>query len=164
MSDPNEEISAHKSPGVGPRGGMQGSLTSCTALTLGVRAPGHTGSASSPRGTLWGLLAQGRASSLHGCPSPTDHLQVTSGHCQVHGHRGRLVPLTCSLLNQDIVSTAGCHEPLLKEGFVWVSICLDPCPHPTLQSISPFPALSGTRWSLCAPRPGELDLSCGGLG
>lgn len=59
----------------------------------------------------------------------------------------------------------GCHELLLKEGFVWGSVCLDLSPHPTLQSIvTPFPVYSGTQWSPCAPRPGEPELSRGGLG
>ena len=88
MSDPNEEISAHKSPGMCPRRGMQGNLTSCMALTLGVRAPGHTGSASGPRGTLWGLSVQGRVSSLHRCPSPTDHLQMIFGTAKFMGTVG----------------------------------------------------------------------------
>lgn len=43
----------------------------------------------------------------------------------------------------------GCHDPL-KEGFVWVSICLGPSPCPTLQSITLFPVHCGKQWSPCA--------------
>lgn len=77
-------------------------------------------------------------------------------------HPGHLVPLQSRLLNQYIVSTAAVTP--LKEVFVWVSICLVPSPRPPLPSITPIPVHSAIQRSPCAPRPGELELSRGGLG